>query len=215
MSTYDTTVGQLFHGFVSPYSGAFGVGASANAFWPAPGDNDWLRNGLQDYKQFFASLLDNQRYYDVCFGDLHLFVLDTSASEPDGNTITSIQANWLRAKLFLSTAPWKVVMMFDAPYSSTAANSALIWPFANWGANLVISGKPRNYERFNISGLVVINNGLGGNPPIDTFSSQATGSQFQYAAGFGVGRMTVSATSLKYDFLDTSGNLIDTVTLTK
>lgn len=171
MNIYDDSVGLLYHGYVFPYVGAHGAGATANKFWPAPGDSDWGLNSLQDYKDFFT-LPNNERYYEKIIGPIHFFFLSTrheqtADNEPDGYLANSTEGKWLQAKLLLSTAPWKVVVMFDAPYSSVLPKTAVRWPFRSWGAHMVISGSVRNYERFDIAGLVAINNGLGGNGPIE------------------------------------------------
>src|SRR4051794_18917408 len=40
--TLDGLIGQAFHDYISPYTGAFGAGSpSGNRFWPAIGDKDW------------------------------------------------------------------------------------------------------------------------------------------------------------------------------
>ena len=43
--------------------------------------------------------------YDVARGPVHLFSLDSDVSEPDGNTPTSRQSQWLQAKMADSAAP--------------------------------------------------------------------------------------------------------------
>lgn len=167
MSEYDNSVGRLFHDYVFPYTSAHGDGATVNKFFPVPGSSDWVSNALQDYKDFFT-LPNNERYYEKVIGFVHFFFVDSSDSEPDGNTVGSKQAEWIRAKMLLSTAKWKVVVLFDAPYSKVLSKPALRWPFKSWGADMVISGSAHNYERFDIAGLVVINNGLGGNSEIES-----------------------------------------------
>ena len=67
---YDTAVGQYYHDFINPYSGAYGAGATANRFFPSMGEHDWgaLGNnptGDQAYLDFFSSLPGNKRYYTV------------------------------------------------------------------------------------------------------------------------------------------------------
>lgn len=211
---YDTVVGKDYHLYIAPYGGVHGAGADSNKFWPTPGDSDWSFDSLASYFRFFTALPSPQRYYDVCLGLIHFFFIDSSASEPDGNTETSVQAEWLKTKLLLSTAPWKVVVMADAPYSSVSQNADLRWPFKAWGADIILSG-PAAYERIIKDSLTYIVNGEGGQQTAGS-TTQISGSQFLDSGGqFGAGRLTVTETTLLYEFLNLSAAVIDSVTLTK
>lgn len=69
---------------------------------------------------------------------MRLLALDTDASEPDGITPTSVQAQWLQSRLAAATEPWKLVYGHHAPYSSSSRRSstpALQWPYEAWGGN--------------------------------------------------------------------------------
>lgn len=219
IKSIDEQIGKHYASFIKPYTGSFGPSAAVNHFFPAIGNHDW--DGLGDPKNldpwtaFFSQLPNNKRYYDFCTGDVHFFVLDGSPNEPDGNYETSAQAEWLRAKMFLSAATWKVIVVNEAPYSSTGANDLLNWPFKSWGADMVISGKPKNYERFLVGNLVYIVNGLGGDGDIEPISSPASGSLLQYSANYGAGKLTASPKFLKYEFFATDGTLVDSVQLNK
>lgn len=220
----DLQIGKPYHTFIEPYLGAYGAGAGTNKFFPALGNHDWDMyrttldtqvESLQPFMDFFTLPDSNERYYDVCLGDVHLFFLDSYTREPDGITGNSTQAQWLRAKLALSTSPWKVVVLNDSPYSSTTPTTALIWTFGFWGADMVISAGALNYERFDIQGVPFINNGLGGNGERVAISSPAAGSEAQYSAEYGAGRLTVTEDSLKYEFVNVDGAVIDTIELTQ
>lgn len=217
-SNYDGDVGQYFHDFIYPYTGVYGNGAAKNMFWPAPGFFDWQAgdNDLAAYKEFFQ-LPNNERYYEIVRGDVHLFFIDTDIREPDGITSGSTQGAWLQAKLALSTSVWKVVIMSRPPYSS--ANGALSvtdlqWPFESWGANLVVAGEAGIYERINVGGIQYLVNGLGSHTKEDIIAPVVTGSQFQYNEQFGALKFTASATALTVQFWDRYSNLIDTLELT-
>src|SRR5918912_3949050 len=98
--------------YIYPYKGSYGPGATTNKFWPCLGNHDWgeswpSTNQSQPYLSYFT-LPNNERYYDYVKGPVHFFVLDSDYNEPDGNTSTSIQAQWLKKKLALATEPWKV-----------------------------------------------------------------------------------------------------------
>lgn len=217
-TNYDAGVGASFHDFLKPYYGAHGDGGDTNKVWPAAGNTDWL-DGLAAYRAFFA-LPNPRRYYEVCIGLVHLFVLDLTTSETDGFDAASVQAQWLRAKLLLSPARWKVVMSFASGYSSTSgfSTSSILgvqtfqWPFREWGADLVLSGA-RNYERLEVGGLPYINNGVAGNQTATNNVPDPNTKFFSVARG--AGKMTVSRDTLLYEFRGTDDALIDSLELTK
>src|SRR5439155_20174843 len=63
-STIDANVGQWYHPYLSPYSGAYGAGSSdgLNHFWPALGNHDWNSTaGAKPYTDYF-NLPNNERY---------------------------------------------------------------------------------------------------------------------------------------------------------
>jgi hypothetical protein len=161
----DRNIGQYYGRYISPYLGQFGPGATENRFFPSLGNHDWLTPGAQPYLDYFT-LPGNERYYDVVRGDVHLFAIDSDISEPDGVTVGSVQARWLRDALAASTARWRVVYMHHPPYSSGSHGStvALQWPFREWGANLVLAGHDHIYERLSVDGLTYVICGLSGYP---------------------------------------------------
>src|SRR5581483_888244 len=96
-STIDQNVGQYYHDFIGPYLGSYGEGAATNRFFPVLGNHDWQAAGARPYLDYFT-LPGNERYYEVAYGPVHLFALDSDPSEPDGVRSDSAQANWLRAR---------------------------------------------------------------------------------------------------------------------
>lgn len=210
---YDLAVGSEFHSLLLPYIGNKGSGAiKKNLFWPVPSSTDWEKDSLASFLSFFPV---TGRYYTVALGDIQIFVIDSASFEPDGTTVGSIQANWLQAQLALSTAPWKIVKMDGAPYGSIHNNPSLQWPFASWGAHLLICSQTRNYERLDVSGLPVINNGLGGVGPIEQIVTRDPNSKAVYSSGFGAGKIVGTSTQLAYELWSQGGDLIDSLILTK
>ena len=70
---------------------------------------------------------------------MHVFVLDSEAVDA---TIPQ-QQTWLQEQLSRSSAAWKIVVMHHSPFSSSSkhgSKSFMQWPFAEWGASIVISG---------------------------------------------------------------------------
>lgn len=213
---YDIAVGKNFQRYIKPYVGQYGDGAyNRNRFWPTIDENDWNDDNLVPFGQFFT-LPNNGRYYDVCYGPLHLFFLDAAASEPDGKTVNSKQARWLQLKLMLSTARWKVVVLSSPPFSSdiTTQDSDLQWPFDAWGADLVLAGESYDYERFSVNRFTYIVNGLGGKHLYTPAASAANSMKF-YASNYGAGRVSVNKDTLRYEFIAIDGTLVDTFEIVK
>ena len=158
----------------------------------------------------------NERFYDFVKGPIHFFVLNSNEQEPAGTSSTSPQAQWLEAQLAASTSQWKIVYDHHPPHSSDddhGSTTEMQWPFAEWGADAVISGHSHTYERIMRDGIVYFVNGLGGSPRY-AFTTPVTGSAMRYNSDWGAQKVTVTATSLQFAFYNTAGELIDSHTLT-
>ncbi len=214
-ATIDANIGRFYADFISPYVGAYGSGATENRFWPVPGNHDWRAPDLQPYLNYFT-LPGNERYYDLVRGPIHFFMLDSNAQEPDGNSAESIQAQWLQDQLAASNAPWNIVVLHHPPYSSGrhGNNATLQWPFAEWGADIVIGGHDHDYERLHRDGIVYIVNGLGGRE-IYGFRSANEGSVVRYNQEHGAMLITAGAECINMQFIDRQQQLIDNKTLQK
>jgi tartrate-resistant acid phosphatase type 5 len=198
--------------------------ASVNAFFPALGNHDYsdATPSLSTYLSYFrlpgrgfTNTSGNERYYDFVQGPIHFFVLNSNAQEPDGTSSTSVQAAWLKAQLAKSTSAWNVVYDHHPPYSSDrdhGSSTGMRWPFAKWGADVVLSGHAHTYERVVRGGMVYFVNGLGGAERY-AFGKKLSGSAVRYAANWGAQKVTVSATKLRFDFYNVAGKRIDTYTL--
>ena len=211
---YDETAGDQFSQYIKPYAGNKGPGGDTNGFWPVPAADDWTLDSLATFDAYFGTK-GNGRYYDVVIGDVHIFVVDSSSSDPDGITSGGTQGAWLQARLALSTAAWKIVKMDQCAWGSVHNNATLQWPFASWGAHLLITSQAKNYERLSISDFPVINNGLGGLGAIEVITAPTADTIATYAAGFGAGRIRANSTELIYEFLDVNSRVIDTLVLDK
>jgi hypothetical protein len=215
-STIDPNIGQYYHEFIYPYLGSYGAGADTNRFFPTLGNHDWGDGfidppsaGVQPYLDYFT-LPGNERYYDFVRGPLHFFVIDSEDYEPDGNTSTSIQANWLHTQLAASTEPWKLVYFHYPPYSSGAHGSftKMQWPFQAWGATAVLNGHDHDYERVTQGNFVYFVNGLGGEDK-SLISKAISGSQKRFDSDFGAMLVTASTDSITFEFITRTGTLID------
>jgi hypothetical protein len=223
-STIDDHIGQFYSAYIGNYIGEYGSGSLSNRFWPSLGNHDWQSMACDDdgcqgpYLDYFT-LPGNERYYDVDLGLVHLFALNSDFTEPDGVTVDSIQANWLREELAGSTACFDVVFSHVPPYSSGHHGSGehMRWSFAAWGADVVLSGHDHTYERIEADGILYFVNGLGGQSRYG-FANEGelppgVTSQARFSREFGAMLVTVTTSSLTTQFYDVAGGLIDQYTL--
>jgi len=211
----DRAIGRFYHGYIAPYLGRYGAGAKSNRFFPIPGHRDWDHAALQPYLEYFT-LPGNERYYDVVWGPVHLFMLDTDEREPDGATETSLQAQWLRQRLGQSTASWKLVLAHHAPYTSHEVEdiTRMRWPFKAWGADAVLSGFYHVYERLLVDGLPYFVNGASG-AWVSRFGAIDPHSQFRYAEDNGAILVDASVTRIRFRFVNRRGRIVDEYALVK
>jgi glucose/arabinose dehydrogenase len=207
--TIDENIGQYFHAYIHPYHGAYGPGAEINRFFPALGNHDLNTADGQAYFDYF-DLPGNGRYYDVVWGPVHLFILNSDWREPDGIGHSSAQANWLGAGLAESSAPWKLVVLHTPPYSSgiQGSNLAVQWPFQEWGASAILAGHDHIYERLMIDGIPYITNGLGGGPRYE-FAEILPESAVRYRANHGAMLVEADEQEIVFRFYTVDNELID------
>lgn len=207
--TIDANIGQYFHEYIGNYIGAYGAGSAANRFFPTLGNHDWDSEGGQPYRDYFT-LPGNEYYYEFSWGPVHFFALDSDSRQPDGIGRSTVQGQWLQAGLAASTAPWQVVYFHVAPYSSGTQGDypPLQWPFAEWGADLVIAGHDHVYERLEIDGLTYITNGLGGGQRY-FFEATRAGSIVRYREAHGALFVLATADRLQIEFINVHGDVID------
>lgn len=213
--TIDENVGRYFHEFIAPYRGAFGDGALENRFFPSLGNHDWYTPGARPYLDFF-SLPNNERYYDVVRGSVHLFALDSDPNEPDGTSPDSVQGRWFEQRIQASSAPWRVVYFHHPPYSSGPHGSTLgmRWPFREWGASVVYSGHDHTYERFDVDGFPYVVDGVGGND-LYQLVQPLPESVIRHADVHGLVFVTVTPSEFVSRFFDARGIELDALRLQK
>lgn len=213
-TTIDQNIGQYYHQYIGNYKGRYGPSASTNRFFPSLGNHDYYTRNGEAYKYYFT-LPGNGRYYDFVRGNVHFFALDSDPAEPDGVSATSQQAKWLRARLAASTAPWKVVYLHHAPYSSGSHGNTpeLQWPFREWGASVVLAGHDHHYERLQQDGLPYFVNGLGGRSYYRVNAQPVPQSQLTFTGDYGAMLVNANPDSLTFQFFTRGRRLIDTYTL--
>jgi hypothetical protein len=207
--TIDQNIGQYFSELIYPYKGSYGSSATHNRFFPTLGNHDWGTPGAQPYLDYF-SLPGNERYYDVVWGNVHFFAIDSDVNEPDGIGPDSIQAQWLKRGLAASTSVFDVVAMHHPPYSSGSHGNqtALQWPYADWGAELVLAGHDHCYERIERDGITYVVSGLGGRS-IYAFGLPVEGSVLRYNGQYGIALLEADARELSLAFFTVDHELID------
>ncbi len=202
----------------------FGTSIPVKPCW---GNHDWDYGSgdLSELKDMFE-LANNERYYEVLSGPIHYFILDTDPREPDGgyaDELTSTQASimgvWLKVKLALSTAKWKVVIIHHPPYTSdvnyTPGAKWMRWPYRTWGADIVIGGHAHNFEHIQVSGLDYINCGIGGKS-LRAFGADTTGTILkQYNDNYGFLKVQADCSALTAKLIDKDGTEVYSAALTK
>jgi len=213
--TIDQNIGQFFHEFIAPYKGSYGEGAQENRFFPSLGNHDWYSPGAEPYLDYFT-LPGNERYYDFTWGPVHFFALDSDSREPDGVGRSSQQAAWLQSLLTVSTSPWKIVYFHHAPYSSGMHGPVdwMQWPFAEWGADIIMSGHDHTYERISKDGILYFVNGLGGMSKY-VFFGAVEGSQVRYNNDFGAMLVEADEEMVLLKFINRQNEVVDTYQLIK
>jgi len=214
-ATIDKNIGQYFQGYIYPYVGEYGSGATENRFFPALGNHDWRTGSIQPHLDYFT-LPGNERYFDLTLGPVQLFILDSDPMEPDGRSVDSVQAEWLQAQMKASTAPWKIVTLHHAPYSSGSKHGddpQMQWPYAVWGATAVLAGHEHIYERLHVDNIVYYVNGLGGRKRIYPFGPSREGSAVRYNQDYGAMLVQADETCINFSFIDRSDELIDSYTI--
>lgn len=211
--TIDLNIGLFYHDFIAPYAGRFGCGATRNRFFPALGNHDWLAAGAQPYLDYFT-LPGNERYYEVAWGDVHVFALDSDVTEPDGMTAESAQARWLKERVAASRARWQIVYFHHPPYSSGphGGTEAMRWPFKGWGVDLVLAGHDHIYERFVVDGLPYLVNGLGG-AVFYSMGAGVAGSVVRFNEAAGALLIEADANTLRARFQTVDARTIDELVL--
>lgn len=212
--TIDGNIGQYYSDYIFPYLGEYQSTATENRFWPALGNHDLRTDQGQPYFDYFT-LPGNERYYDFIEGPIHFFIMNSDPSEPNGRSMDSVQAQWLKTGLAESEQPWNLVIMHHTPYTSSLKRNPdkeLQWPFKAWGATAVLSGHDHLYERFEVAGFPYFINGAGGKD-LYRFGPAEPGSIVRYNQDYGAMQIHAAADCINFSFYNTEQTLIDSVSL--
>jgi hypothetical protein len=230
--TFDSAVGKYYCAYLADItpdddSPDCEQGESAsNRFFPAFGNHDYADGPIddaEDYLNYFdlpgngipsSNTSGNELYDDVVQEPIHFFFLDSDTINRAGRAGSEAydeQRAWLKTQLAASTMPWQLVLFHHAAYSSCSdhgSQSWMQWPFAEWGADAVITGHDHTYERINLDGIVYFVNGLGGRSPYD-FDEPVAGSQVRYNDANGAMLVEANEEQLTFQFINVWGEVID------
>jgi tartrate-resistant acid phosphatase type 5 len=224
---YDISVGKYYCMFLkdaAPGANCSGNDSSVNRFFPSTGNHDYADAGADIYQSYFtlpgngvtsSATSGSELYYDFVLGAIQFFVVDSQAAL-DSAASMSAQQTWLQSALAASTTPWQVVIFHHAPYSSGTENGSttqMRWPFAAWGADLVVSGHDHDYERVQRDGITYVVNGLGGAGAYHFGATPVSGSVVRYNATYGAMTVSADASSLTARMIGTDGTVADEFTL--
>jgi len=208
-STIDANVGQYYSYYMHPYKGSYGKGSpdGKNHFYPAIGNHDYYTDLGSAHFDYF-NFSDNQAYYDVNLGLVHLIIMDSNLKEeshPD-----SPQGKWVKNILQTSSAQWKLVLLHHPPSSSGRSGGfgRYRWSFRDWGATAVIAGHEHFYERMDHFGIPYFINGLGG-AGIHKFRSTHEQSIIRYNDKYGAMRVTADNANIRFEFINIDNKVID------
>ena len=209
----DDNIGQFYSDYIYPYTGKYGEGSPdrINKFFPTIGNHDRLIADGQAYFDYF-SLPDNERYYDIKKGAVHLLILDSTRS--DLRKRSSKQGQWTKQLLKNSDSPWKLVFIHHPPHSSSRRDTLadLRWPFRNWGITSLIAGHEHFYERIDNNGVPYFINGLGG-ATVQGFGeimdAEGAKSVVRYNKFHGAMRITGDEFRITFEFININGKIVD------
>ena len=198
---------------------------AAQTVYAALGNHDLETDTGEPQKNFFTYFPGNRRYYSVRDGNIEFFILnsgfksDSTMVEPDGNTSTGNQAQWLTEAIRQSDAHWKIVIFHHSAYTSgtsyTPGKTDLRWDWRNLGIDLVLSGHSHNYERLVVDGMTYIVAGIGGAALTGFTATPLTGSKVRNNSYNGAVKITDRVDVLDIEAWSTSSVLMDSFTLYK
>jgi hypothetical protein len=190
---------------------------------PAPGNHDHATHGGGPYHDYFGAVAGTkgQGWYSYDLGAWHIVVLNSNCPGKMRCRPGSAQERWLKADLAASTARCTAAVIHHPLFSSDNIEGSRNQVRPLWddlyraGADLVISGHARVYERFAPQtpagkldpafGLPLFNVGTGGrghagfkNPPLPNSRSRDRSS-------WGVLKLTLHAGSFDWAFLPVAG----------
>ncbi|HSA57548.1 MAG TPA: Ig-like domain-containing protein [Gemmatimonadaceae bacterium] len=205
-------------GTLASFQNCFGPswGRHKSRIRPAPGETEYTVSGASGYFDYFGAAAGDRGkgYYSYDLGDWHVVVLNTGIPTYAG----SPQEQWLRADLAASPKRCTVGIWHYPLFSSysTHVRSAIkpLWDaLYDAGAELVVNGHYRHYERFapqsptgaaDAKGIREFIVGTGGTG-VNGFDTVMPNSQVRKAGVYGVLKLTLSPDAYSWQFVSKSG----------
>lgn len=181
----------------------------------ATGNHDYLV-GINRFDSFFNKDSQSRNYVYHAASGADFFILDSTAGL-ESKTIRSQQESWLTQQLAISNANFKIVVLHHPPYSSSKHGSTKVyqWPYAEMGADLVISGHDHSYERIERWSGIYIVDGTGGAKLYKCKPKLVYGSQGCDDKHYGALFLYINGYQLRGIFRDTNGRALDTFDVIK
>lgn len=181
----------------------------------ATGNHDYLV-GINRFDSFFNKDSQSRNYVYHAASGADFFILDSTAGL-ESKTIRSQQESWLTQQLAISNANFKIVVLHHPPYSSSKHGSTKVyqWPYAEMGADLVISGHDHTYERIERWSGIYIVDGTGGAKLYKCKPKLVYGSQGCDDKHYGALFLYINGYQLRGIFRDTNGRALDTFDVIK
>ncbi|RSN27402.1 metallophosphoesterase [Amycolatopsis sp. WAC 01416] len=204
-----------------PYYGQF-----KSITYPTPGNHEYNTSGASGYFDYFGTRAGERAkgYYSFDVGDWHFVALNSNITRSTG----SAQETWLKNDLAASTKPCTAAFFHHPRFSrGSHGDDSSVTPFFqalyNAKADLIVVGHDHNYQRYapsrpdgtrdDVNGVRELLIGTGGRGYYKFDQSSAAVQEAGNTNTFGVGKLTLSATDYRSDFVPVSGRTFtDTAT---
>ncbi|AGM06144.1 metallophosphoesterase [Amycolatopsis keratiniphila] len=204
-----------------PYYGQFKA-----ITYPTPGNHEYNTSGASGYFDYFGARAGERGkgYYSFDVGDWHFVALNSNITRGTG----SAQETWLKNDLAASTKPCTAAFFHHPRFSrGSHGDDTSVRPFFqalyDAKADLVVVGHDHNYQRYapsrpdgtrdDVNGVRELLIGTGGRGYYNFDQSSAAVQEAGNTNTFGVGKLTLSATDYRSDFVPVPGRTFtDTAT---
>jgi hypothetical protein len=197
-------------------------GQFKNRTRPALGDHEYVGTSNATYFQYFGAAAGPAPggYYSYDLGTWHIVVLNSiCAKVPDGCGPGSAQESWLRDDLATNQSACTLAYWHTPLFTSGLVHAGeedvrpLFQALYDYGAEVVLNGENRQYERFapqtpaglaDPAGIREFVVGTGGHA-LTSFGTIQPNSQVRNDATFGVLKLTLDVGSYSWQFLPIAG----------
>lgn len=168
------------------------------------------------FLRYFPQPYVSAGYWSFDYGPVHVILMDQYVNYGSG----SAEYNWVKNDLAATNKTWKVVMIHEPGWSAngghgnnTTIQSVYQPLFEQYHVALVLAGHNHYYARAMVNGIPELTVGTGG-APLYTPASGQPNIVFTYK-GNGYARFSISGNTLTGSFVNSSGTVVDTFTVTR